>query len=179
MSRFLILAMLLLAACAKTSEEPAAPSGKALNCEAHEGGEASVSGAWLREQQDASGMSAAYFTLCNGSMEEMAVTGVSTPAAGETSMHETTRNEAGLVSMAPLGEFTLKPGERVVFEPGGKHLMLMGLAGPIEAGATSSLTFSFAGGKTLTADAVVKSAVEAASETPEEEPAHDATPHDH
>lgn len=163
----------LAPACSKAVDNAPAAPVKALNCEAHEGGEASVSGAWLREQKDETGMSAGYFTLCNGSMETLTLTGVSTPAADETDMHETTRDAEGRVSMGPIGEIALKPGERIVFEPGGKHLMLMGLAGPIEAGAASSLTFTFADGKTITADAAVKTAVEAASEPPQEDMQHD------
>ena len=42
-----------------------------------------------------------------------------------------------------------------MFEPGGKHIMLTGLTGPLLAGAHLPLTLTFASGTTLTVDVVV------------------------
>jgi copper(I)-binding protein len=156
---FALIAVFALAACA---EKAAAPAGKALSCEAREGGGATASDVWVREQKDPTGMSAAYFALCNGSMSEMTLTGLSSPAAGLVELHETTRDANGVASMAPAGAIVLKPGERVLFEPGGKHAMLMSLAAPIIAGEKTSLVLQFADGSTVSVDAVAKSAVEAA-----------------
>ncbi|NWG90978.1 MAG: copper chaperone PCu(A)C [Parvularculaceae bacterium] len=154
-----LIALLALAACA---ERTSAPTGKTLSCEAREGGAVTLSGAWLREQKDASGMSAAYFTLCNGSMSEVTIAGLSTPAARLVELHETTRDANGVASMAPVGEIALKPGELVQFEPGGKHAMLMSLSAPIIAGDRTNLVLQFADGSTVSAEAVAKSAAEAA-----------------
>lgn len=154
------IALIALAACA---ERPAAPEGKALSCEARDGGAVAVGDAWIREQGDPTGMTAAYFTLCNGSMADVTLTGLATTAAGLVELHETSRDAKGVVSMAPVGAITLKPGELVLFEPGGKHAMLMSLAGPISAGDEASLVLQFADGSTVTAAAQAKSAADAAA----------------
>jgi copper(I)-binding protein len=64
--------------------------------------------------------------------------------------------------MAPTGPITLAPGEAVVFEPGGKHAMLMSLSAPIAEGSTLPLTLELSTGEFVDAEATVKSAVEAA-----------------
>lgn len=158
-SSFLLIT-LAAAACTQQNPEPAA---KARSCEAREGGTVTADSAWLRAQADQGGMSAAYFTLCNGSMKEAALIGVSTPAAGLAEIHETTRDAAGVVSMAPAGEIVLKPGEVLVLEPGGRHAMLMDLAGPIAAGDRAILSIRLADGSALTVEAVAKSAVDVAA----------------
>lgn len=154
-----LIALIALAACAK--EE--APDAKALSCEASETGAVTADGAWLREQKDASANSAAYFSLCNGTTAPVTLTGLSTPAAAMAHLHETSRDANGVVSMAPVSEITLQPGERVVFEPGGKHVMLMSLSGPVSSGDHAELTLQFANGASIAVDAVAKSNVEAAA----------------
>jgi len=148
-------------ACART-EEPA-PAQKALSCVSSEGGSVSVENAWVREQQDASAMTAAYFSLCNGGSAPVTLIGLSTPIAGMTELHETSRGENGVVSMAPTGAITLAPGERVIFEPGGKHAMLMSLSGPVASGDHAALTLEFEDGASIAVDAVAKSLVDAAT----------------
>lgn len=161
-----LFCILALAACArdnKPAEE--APAAKALSCAASEGGAVTATNAWVREQKDASAMTAAYFSLCNGSMAPVTLTGLRTPIAGMAEFHETRRDENGVVSMAPTGDILLAPGERVVFEPGGKHVMLMALPAAIESGAIAPLEFDFADGGHVSVDAVARSAVEAASDS--------------
>ncbi|MEK7266708.1 MAG: copper chaperone PCu(A)C [Pseudomonadota bacterium] len=152
--------LLALAAC--SAETPAPPAAKALSCEASETGAVTADGAWLREQKDMNASSAAYFSLCNGAMAPATLTDLSTPAAAIAMFHETSRDDKGIVSMVPAGEITLSPGERVVFAPGGKHVMLMSLSGPIVSGEHAPLTLHFADGAAITVDAVAKSNVEAA-----------------
>ena len=153
-----IAALLLLAACGQSG----APSLKAANCAAAAGGELQIENAWVRAQGDAAGMSAAYFTLCNAGMEPVTIEGLSTPVAGLVEFHETSRDAAGVVAMAPTGAITLAPGEKVIFEPGGKHAMLMSLSAPIVEGGTTTLTLELSGGKTVSAEAKALSPVEAA-----------------
>lgn len=155
----LLAAAFALAACSN----PPAPASKAANCAAADGGTLKVENAWVRTQEDASGMSAAYFTLCNAGLAPVTIEGLSTPAAGIAEMHETTRDANGVVSMAPTGPITLVPGEAVTFEPGGKHAMLMSLAGPIAEDTTVIITLELAGGSTLTTEAKAVSATDAAA----------------
>ena len=154
-----VLLLLALAACGREDAPPTA--AKALSCAAD--GAISAEGAWLREQADAGGMTAAYFTVCNGAAQPTILTGVATSVAELAELHETTRDENGVVSMAPTGPITLAPGERVVFEPGGKHAMLMRLSGAINAGDQAALTLQFEDGSSVVVEAIAKSAIEAAA----------------
>ncbi len=155
-----VAALLALAAC---GAPPAAVTKTAPDpCVAAAGGALKVERAWVRAQSDASGMSAAYFRLCNAGPEPVTIQGMTTPAAALVELHETTRDGAGVVSMAPTGPITLAPGEAVVFEPGGKHAMLMSLSAPIAEGSTLPLTLELSTGEFVDAEATVKSAVEAA-----------------
>jgi copper(I)-binding protein len=158
----LLAAALLAAACART-ETSGHEGSTASDCRAAEGGAVTLEKAWVRAQSDASSMSAAYFTVCNGTLDPVTIAGLSTPAAGIVELHETTRDANGIVGMGPTGPITLAPGEAAVFEPGGKHAMLMSLPAAIDEGSTTSLTLELAGGATVTAEAKAVSATEAAA----------------
>jgi hypothetical protein len=157
----LLAAALAVAGCAgpQSSDREKSAAGA---CEAREDGQVRVEDAWVRAQADASAMSAAYFTVCNGTLAPVTIEGLSTPAASLVELHETTRDANGVVSMAPTGPVTLAPGEAVVFEPGGKHAMLMSLAGPIAEGSTTGLTIELAGGDAVRTEAKAVSAADAA-----------------
>jgi copper(I)-binding protein len=116
--------------------------------------------AWVRLAAVPSNPSAAYFTL-KGGPKDATLTGVSTPAALRSEMHES-MNAGGVMSMAPLKLVALRAGGEVTFAPGGKHVMLYGLKAP--AGGSVPLTFTFADGKTLTAQAKVVGAGDSAPE---------------
>lgn len=61
-------------------------------------------------------------------------------------LHET-RTEGDIATMVHLDEIIIPAGETVVFEPGGKHVMFMGLGEPFELGddIPATLTFENAG----------------------------------
>jgi copper(I)-binding protein len=100
-----------------------------------------------------------------------AITAVSVPAsvAASAELHETMSADgatpmpnmpqmgsgSGEMTMAPLDSVAIPAGGNVSFEPGGKHIMLVGLAAPLAAGATFPLTFTLADGTTLPVDVVV------------------------
>ncbi len=163
MKVFLLLSIIALAAACARDGSPEASAPKALSCAAAPDGALSVSNAWIREQSDPGAMTAAYFTVCNGTMEPATLTGVASAVAGLVELHETSRDSAGIVSMAPTGDIILAPGELVVFEPGGKHAMLMSLASAVRVGETSALTLEFADSGAVVVDAIVRSAIEAAT----------------
>ena len=95
---------------------------------------------------------------------KMVTTGSSMPMGSDTTMamggdttmpmggSDTTMNMGGGMTMVPVDSVDIPAGEAVVFEPGGKHIMLMELAKPLEKGATFELTLTFknAGDKVVT-----------------------------
>ena len=59
--------------------------------------------------------------------------------------HRTTLDDNGVARMAEAaeGELALLPGEPLVLEPNGLHLMCTGLSAPFEDGSTAELTLVF------------------------------------
>ena len=102
---------------------------------------------WVRLPVVAGRPAAAYFTLHGGKQGAILI-GVSSPDAKGAEMHESMEMN-GVSSMAPLTQVAAPAGGSVKFEPGGKHVMLFGLATAVHPGATVRLHFAFADGKTL------------------------------
>ncbi len=153
--------MLFAAACSQGTGAP--ESLGAATCKAQDHGSIRIENAWVREQSNEKAASAAYFRICNATNTPLVLTGVTTPLAAKADFHVTQKNDAGVVSMTPSGPITLESGQEYAFAPGGLHVMLMGLRGPIEKGQSAKLTFSFADGASETVDAEVLSTVEAAN----------------
>jgi periplasmic copper chaperone A len=100
---------------------------------------------------------AAYFTL-NGGPTEDRLLSVSTPLAVRAEMHDMTM-AGGVMRMAPLeGGVALPAGGKVVFESGGKHVMLYDISPKAQAGATMPIQFRFASGAILDAEAKIVAA---------------------
>lgn len=82
--------------------------------------------------------SVAYGRIKNTSAERMILTRAEFDCAGSTALHETIAAD-GRARMVPLGDIGIEPGATVVFEPGHKHVMLMGLK---ETGENCTASFS-------------------------------------
>lgn len=87
---------------------------------------------------------AAYFTVTNGTVQPVSLTGAAVEGTTKAEMHETSGG-----SMAPLAALTVGPGAAATFAPGGKHLMLFGVNKSLQAGGTAKLTLTFADGRTV------------------------------
>ncbi|MBM6404690.1 copper chaperone PCu(A)C [Phycicoccus sp. CSK15P-2] len=97
-------------------------------------------------------MTAMFGTLHNGSDEDVTVTGGSTPVAGTVELHETVRNDSGETQMQPKADgFVVPAGGDLTLQPGGDHVMLMDLTGPLANGSEATITLqTSAGDVTLT-----------------------------
>ena len=101
---------------------------------------------------------AVYFTLHNNSDRDIKLTSVSVSSdvASEAQIH-TTVMEADMMKMRELTEgVEIKAGEMVSFEPGGRHIMLMGLSNGLEAGSEITLTLVFSDSSELKTTLPVK-----------------------
>ncbi|MGP4030772.1 copper chaperone PCu(A)C [Pseudarthrobacter sp. 1C304] len=152
----LAAAALALTGCAPSAPTPAppaaaAPAGEPTSAPAV----LTVSQPWVKTA--ASGMTGAFGVIKNTSGADVTVTGASTPAARMVELHETIAGPTGAMQMqAKQGGFVIPAGGELVLEPGGNHLMLMGLTGPVTAGADVTFTLTLAGGGTLDFAAVAK-----------------------
>ena len=127
-----ILAALTLAACGGSETSGCAGDG------------VTVSNAWLRAADEGRTMSAAYAQLCNGSDTSDRLIAARFEGAAATEIHITTTTEDGVSSMAPMEQgLLLAPQGTAELAPGGAHIMLMGLTGPIAAGDEVAITLQF------------------------------------
>jgi hypothetical protein len=84
---------------------------------------------------------AGYFMLMGGAAADRLLS-VSAPAPIRVEMHETVRRD-GRMAMLPLGALPVAVNEHIMFERGGKHLMLYDIPTTLKAGGTLPLTFRF------------------------------------
>ncbi len=112
--------------------------------------------AWARATPAGATNGAVYLTIT--SPRDDAITSVEVPAAvaGGAAMHSSMTGddggsmgymagmdhdaEEGTTTMTPLRTVDLPAGEAVVFEPGGRHIMLTDLAAPLDDGGELTLT---------------------------------------
>ena len=82
------------------------------------------------------------------STEATELVAVSSPAAANASVHRTAMVD-GMMAMEPVDSLAIPAHGSVALEPGGFHVMLVGLRGPLRVGDDVALTFVFraAGGR--------------------------------
>src|SRR5665213_2645943 len=122
-----ILAGTVAAASAQSSSVPASPIA--------------VTNAWARATPAGAAAGAAYLTIESPASDRLLA--VSAPVAKEASLHTMTM-EGGVMKMRPLDGIDLPAGQAVMLRPGGMHIMLTGLAGPLKEGQSFPLTLNFA-----------------------------------
>lgn len=101
---------------------------------------------WIKAAKD--GMTAAFATVKNTTSTDVTVTGASTEYAKTVELHETKSDGAGGMKMsAKEGGFTIPAGQTLTLEPGGDHIMVMGITKPIKPGDTITMTLTTSAGE--------------------------------
>ena len=114
-----------------------------------------VSDVWARASKVRN--SAAYMTITNERATPVRLVAVSTPIARRAELH-TTRIEEGVMKMRPVEAIEIGPGQTVRLEPGGYHVMLLGLEEPLRVDDRFDLTLTFDDGTTVDVAAHVRKA---------------------
>jgi len=117
-------------------------------CGSAGGGSLQVKDAWARPGL-ADGNSAAFFIIDNPSADDTLLS-VSSDVAGAVEMHQTTM-EDGVMHMNQQENVPIPKG-KTTFEPGGLHVMLIGLKNDLTVGDSFDIILSFeaAGKQVLT-----------------------------
>jgi len=165
--RFAMHFLLVFAALLLAVTGPSWPGG--LSAQAA-GVPIEVSEAWVLRAPPVVKMHAGYLTLANSGTEPRALTAVTSPAYGRIEMH-LAQTVDGIVTMQPVAQVALPPGQRVTFRPGGLHLMLMAPQAPLKEAAAVMLQLTFDDGSVIETLAAFRSAV------PLEESGHDSHEH--
>jgi hypothetical protein len=113
-----------------------------------------VEDAWLRASVGAGKNTAGYAVIRNGGDTADELLSVRTPIAAVVELHES-RSEDGVMSMRPVGNVLVPPHDSIELRPGGFHLMIMGLNGPLRAGDVVKLQLVFRSAGTIEASAKV------------------------
>lgn len=115
----------------------------------------SVEEAWIKAADE--GMTGAFGVLVNDGDRDLVVTGASSDAAADVELHEMAPGENGATVMQEVdGGFTVPAGGQVTLEPGGNHLMLMGLTGPVRPGDTVTFELKLEDGSLIEFEAPAK-----------------------
>ena len=118
----LSLTILALGACSKSGNEH--PPTEKVVCG---GNTLTVTDAWMRLPKPGQSSSAAYITLCNGGDDD-ALIDVVFEGAAAAEIHQTVMSDKGVASMKPAESIPLPAGQPTSLEPGGAHIMLIGLS---------------------------------------------------
>lgn len=110
---------------------------------------------WVRASLGQAPNSAAYMTLETMGDEPDRLLGGSSPVAGKVQLHGHIM-EGGVAKMRPIEAIEIAPGTPSVLEPGGMHLMLMGLTQKLEEGGTMPLTLVFENAGEVTLDVPIQ-----------------------
>ena len=95
-----------------------------------------------------------FMTVVNPGTKADALIAVQSPAAREVQVHLSSVS-GGMASMQSVASTPLPPGGRVIFAPGGYHLMFLGLRRPLKIGDSLPATLVFKSGARVTARFVV------------------------
>lgn len=110
---------------------------------AAETGRISVADAWARPTGP-SGTTAAYMTIANRGNTADVLKRVRSKKVKSIEMHQATVTADGVVQMRKVeGGLPIDAGASLVFEPGGTHVMLLGLGDALNAGEQLLLTLEF------------------------------------
>jgi copper(I)-binding protein len=135
---------------------------------------------WARATAGAAMAGAAYMTLNNTGATADRLIEASSPMAARTEMH-THIIEGDIMRMRAVESVDLPPGETVEFQPGGLHVMLIGLKAALQEGESFPLTLNFAeaGATTVEVKVLQPGAVESGREQAREQPSGDRPGHGH
>lgn len=101
-----------------------------------------IGGAFARASARVGSATAAYMTVSIAAGEDRLVAAES-PVAARVELHTHEVDAQGVARMREVAAIAVRVDEPAVLEPGGLHVMLMGLAAPLAEGDTVPLTLVF------------------------------------
>ncbi|GMM94350.1 copper chaperone PCu(A)C [Qipengyuania sp. MTN3-11] len=148
----LSLSCLAIAACSSEPEETAVSAEEGIPG-------LSISNARLMLPPVAGNPAAIYMDIAYDGERGVAIRSVDVADAARAELHDVMEYDFEMTMMEMPG-LTLQPGDRVSFEPGGKHVMAFELSPELQAGGTTEVTFTIAGGDKQSFDVPVMAAGE-------------------
>ena len=117
--------------------------------------------AWARPTPPGATTGAVYVTLTNHGRTADNLVAATSPAAARVVFHSMSMT-GGVMRMSPITTaIPVAPNGDIRFSPGGSHVMLTGLKGPLKAGAHVRVVFIFAKAGPVSVDVPVRDAAPA------------------
>ena len=117
-------------------------------------GSISIEHPWSRATVAGIPNGAAYFVLKNSGDAEDRLLSASAPVANKAELH-THLKDGEVMRMRQVDDIVIPAGGSAVLQPGGMHVMLMGLNAPLEQGSSFPLTLVFEKAGSVTIDVTV------------------------
>jgi copper(I)-binding protein len=155
MKAAVLLIVLAVFAAAAAQCGPVAPEAAAPDVQAG-GPNVTVLEAWARPSPMSAGNGAVYMSLANQGDRDDALLAVESDVAEAVELHETTMGENEVMRMQPVARIDVPAGGSTSLEPGGKHVMLIGLKQELSPGQTITLTLNFERSGPLIVEAEVR-----------------------
>ena len=105
-----------------------------------------IRNAWVRESVGPAKTAAAYLELYNGGKDVLTITGVNSESVASVRLHATVR-DGEVMRMRSLESIAIAPGQTVALQPGGMHIMFMGVHEPLRPGMLVDLTLTLSNGR--------------------------------
>ncbi|MDP4505453.1 copper chaperone PCu(A)C [Nonomuraea turcica] len=136
------------AAVATPSASPTRPAGAAA---------LAITDPWVKTAKKSNkGMTAAFGTLVNNSDADITVVSGTSPLSPKVELHEVVEAKGKMVMQPKKGGFVIPARGSLTLQPGGDHIMLVGLAEEVKPGAQISFTLTLADGGTFAFTALGK-----------------------
>ncbi len=105
-------------------------------------GDITIAHVWSRATPPRQQVGAAYLTLRNDAATQDRLLSAESAAATTVELHTVSMSE-GVMRMREVPAIDVPAGGTVDLKPGGFHIMLIGLTGPLQEGGTFDLTLTF------------------------------------
>lgn len=97
---------------------------------------------WARATPRGAKTGAVYLSVVNNAAAADRLLGATTPVADKVQFHSVSEKN-GISHMREMQSVEIGPGGKVTFNPGGMHIMLVGLKQPLKQGETFPITLTF------------------------------------
>ncbi|MGX9416454.1 copper chaperone PCu(A)C [Vibrio sp. WJH972] len=112
-------------------------------------------GAYARETAPSATTSAIFVTLSNPDSENIELVSATASKAGKVELHDMIK-EGDVMKMRQVEKITVPAKGKTELKPGGYHVMLFDLAGPLKEGENISVKLNFSNQQSISFDAPIK-----------------------
>lgn len=117
--------------------------------------EVEAQGAYARETAPSATTSAVFVKLTNSESADISLVSASASAAGKVELHDMIM-DGDMMKMRQVEKIVVPANGTTELKPGGFHVMLFDLTGPLKEGENISVQLNFSNQQTLSFDAPIK-----------------------